>query len=118
MSLELKTAIIRVPRNKEHVKAALIALSRNDADWSGDNGEEYLRKEAKDAGYNNNADYFADKFVDALPKDYVKDAVRPVVEAYVNAWLGHDSYYADYQVEVTEGVAWEMIISLAYIDNE
>lgn len=118
MSLELKTVVICEPRNKRHVKSALVALSCYDADWSGDNGKEHLRKEAKEAGYNNNADYFADKFVDALPNDYVKEAVRPVVESYVNAWMGHDSYYADYQVEVTEGTVGELIISLAYIDNE
>lgn len=118
MSLELKTVIINNVYDKDDIKTALVALSCYDADWSGNNGEEYLRKEAKDAGYDNNAAYFADKFVDALPDSYVKEAVRPVVESYVNAWMGHDSYYADYQVKVTKGTVGELIISLAYIDNE
>lgn len=118
MSLELKTAIVYDINIKKYIKSALITLSCDDADWSGNNGQEYLRKEAKDAGYDNNADYFADKFVDALPEDYVRAAVRPVIESYVNAWIGHDSYYKEYQLEVTDGTVGEMIISLAYIDNE
>ena len=56
MTLTLKRFEIDSP---EDIVGALIELAEIDADFNGENGEEYLWDRAKDAGYKTNAEYLA-----------------------------------------------------------
>ena len=126
MSLNLKTITIDNIEDKEDIKAALIALAGDDGDLLGYNGEEYLRDDAKKAGYNNNADFYADKAIKSLP-DYVYGSHNKLSEAikqFVYDWMESDQYYVDYRVEtclIEQSIDPDnnvgMYISLAYIDE-
>ena len=118
MSLQLSDVRIFDIKDKKEIKTALLCLTECDSDFLGDNGEEYLQDEAKKAGYNNNADFYADKAINSLPDNYDDTDVSAVIRQYVYDWMEHDSYYIDYRVGTTYVSKNSLHVFLAYIDND
>jgi hypothetical protein len=82
---------------------ALDELARNwDKDFSGENGEDYLWEDAKDEGYECNADYvfnyIKESIEDGHYNKYSINSIRyaTIVEDYLDMWLGSDNYYGAY----------------------
>lgn len=87
-----------------------------DNDFSGENGEDYLCEDARDGGYECNADfvyeYMKNSIKDGYYNKYTVDSVRyaTIVEDYLDMWLGGDNYYGEYNYcQPAEGcfaIAW------------
>lgn len=59
----IKTVLINKPGNRESLEIALSILASNiNADFSGDNGDEYLEDEARENGFSTNLDYYLNKY--------------------------------------------------------
>lgn len=91
MTLTLKQFKINGPND---IIDALVSLADIDADFNGENGEEYLWKVAKDAGYDTNATYLAN----TITKN--NNDFESCVKEYVEEWIGKDYYYKDYDVKI------------------
>ena len=96
---------------------ALDSLARLvDNDFSGENGDEYNWEDTIDGGFENNADYVYNYIkVDIEQGYYNKYSVNSVryaqiVEDYLEEWMGHDSYYVNYDYTQPElgsfAIAW------------
>ena len=77
----------------------LVTLGECDADFNGDNGEEYLWEDAEKEGYNSNAVYLADKVVTAHFSNAVNE-VETCVNEFIDQWTDHDTYYSDINIEI------------------
>ena len=92
-------------RDVEDLKAFLSSLSQFDADFTGDNGEEYLWEVAKAEGYECNMDYLIDKVIKDCEEKGITNVAK-IVERYAEAWERSDHYYDSISmqvVQVTEG---------------
>lgn len=90
MLLGLKT--VKVKENtREALLAALAELAKMDADFSGENGIEYLWKEASD--FDSNCEYCIDKV-----KDLKTD--KEIIEKFVSLWIDADGYYESHELDV------------------
>ena len=90
MLLGLKT--VKVKENtREALLAALAELGEMDADFSGENGIEYLWKEASD--FDSNCEYCIDK-VKNLKTD------EEIIEKFVSLWIDADGYYKEHELNV------------------
>ena len=96
---------------------ALDSLARLvDNDFSGENGDEYNWEDTIDGGFENNADYVYNYIkVDIEQGYYNKYSVNSVryaqiVADYLDEWMGHDSYYVNYDYTQPElgsfAIAW------------
>ena len=91
--------------NREDVANALMHLANHDADFCGDNGYEYRWDIAKE--FETNAEY-------ALSVAREESTIISMITRFVFIWMGHDSYYYDYEVSIKEmdGI---VAIAIAYI---
>ena len=91
--LSLIKSNVNIPGDKESLKAALAEISETDADFIGDNGDDYLWDAARAAGFETNFDYVFDQIKD--------DDEKTLIKRFFDFWVGHDSYYEayDYIVE-------------------
>lgn len=91
--------------NKSDVVASLMWIAQSDADFCGDNGYEYLWKEAE--GFECNADY-------VLSVAEKEPTIPKMIRKFFDMWMGKDYYYTDYEVKIKE--LNDMIaISVSYI---
>ena len=80
-------------------KANLISifnqLASHDEDFNGNNGEECLWKEAKEQGYECNADFLINKVLKDIDEDEDLDygKVRKLIYTFLFEWTGYDDYY-------------------------
>lgn len=87
-----------------------------DDDFSGKNGEDYLWEDARDGGYECNADYVYEDIKERIETgdydSFTVDSIRyaTIVEDYLDMWLGGDNYYGEYNYcQPAEGcfaIAW------------
>ena len=105
MTLILKKFEIDSPKD---IVNALVSLAEIDADFNGENGEEYLWEIAKTAGYETNADYLANTIVKS-DHDF-----ESCVRTYVDEWIGKDFYYKGYEMEILKDKN-HYIVALAVI---
>jgi hypothetical protein len=93
--------------NRDDVMDALAHLGENDADFCGDNGYEYRWDIAKE--FETNLEY-------ALSVAQKETTIIGMITAFVDIWMGQDSYYYDYEVSVSElnGI---VAIAIAYITD-
>ena len=90
MLLGLKT--VKVKENtREALLAALTELGEMDADFSGENGIEYLWEEASE--FDSNCEYCLDKV-----KDLKTD--EEVIEKFIRLWIEADNYYKEHELNV------------------
>lgn len=103
ISMEHITDIIA--NTREAAKLFLFNAIQCDNDFNGENGEEYLWEEA--IGFESNAEYcWAEAEKELTP--------REVIEYFVDLWMGADSYYKDYSVEILQHEEI-LFVSLAFI---
>ena len=62
--LSLIKSNVNIPGDKESLKVALAEISETDADFIGDNGDDYLWDDARAAGFETNFDYVFDQIVE------------------------------------------------------
>ena len=93
--------------NRDDVMQALLEISMGDADFSGENGDEYLWEEAK--GFESNADY-------VLSIASQAQSTLNIIRTFVSMWMDRDCYYVDYDLEISElnGI---ISISVAYMTD-
>lgn len=93
--------------NREDVADTLMYFANHDADFCGDNGYEYRWEIAKE--FETNAEY-------ALSVAQKEPTIVGMITKFVDIWMGHDSYYMDYDVSIKEmdGI---VAISIAYITD-
>ena len=93
--------------NREDVANALVLLGHHDADFCGDNGYEYRWEIAKE--FETNLEY-------ALSVAQKESTIIGMITKFVDIWMGHDSYYYDYEVSISEmnGI---VAIAIAYITD-
>ena len=83
----LHSNLIKVEaKNRESLLSALAELSNFDCDFNGENGIEYLWKDAKEKGFTSNLDYLLDKV-----KNIESD--RECIKSFVSEWIDTDNYY-------------------------
>lgn len=80
-------------KTREDLIDALADLGKFDADFCGDNGIEYLWDCVDGNKYESNREYLLD-VVRGLGTD------REVIHTYISTWIGGDSYYQDYELQV------------------
>lgn len=99
----LNLAVVKLGGNeKRHLLDALRELAEIDTNFNGENGEEYLWKEAKEYNesleegskerFYNNMEYLLFQLRD------LND--RELVEQYLAGWIERDHYWAAYEYEV------------------
>ena len=93
--------------NRENVADALMLLGNNDADFCGDNGYEYRWDIAKE--FETNSEY-------ALSVAQKEPTIIGMITRFVDIWMGQDSYYYDYEVDIKEldGI---VAIAIAYVTD-
>lgn len=84
-TLNLTTAVVK-KNTRQGLLDALKELANIDADFNGENGEEYLWDNARESGYESNADYLINDIKD------IKDD-EELINEYIDRWIGGDSYY-------------------------
>lgn len=108
----LKLLVTRVDRENETYKSgilkALETLSECDWDFCGNNGPEYLWEDAKEAGFETNAEYV---FNLASKEDKAED----IIDVYIENWCGNDCYYSEYTYNwVEDDDGYIVSIALAF----
>ena len=93
-------------KTREDLLTALANLGTTDADFSGDNGIEYLWEEA--SKFDSNCEYCLD-----LVKD--KETDEEVISEFIKLWIERDGYYKEHDLEVIYDENGKAeFISLAY----
>lgn len=95
-----------IDNTREAVEDFLMELAVNDNDFNGENGPEYLWECAE--GYECNADY-------ALERARREDTTKDMIHEFIKTWMGNDSYYDDYDIEILE-FENKLAISFVYIE--
>ncbi len=94
-----------IANTREGAKLFLFQTANYDSDFNGDNGYEYLWEDAE--GFETNADYcwsIAEK----------EKTPRLMIEKFISLWMGKDSYYVDYSVEILQHEEI-LFVSLAFV---
>ena len=92
--------IIKNIQSLEDIKNALISLGDIDADFCGDNGEEYLWKAAKKKDFETNAEYLADNVV--YHSGVKNDGVLGFARCFAKKWLYNETYYKSIDINVVK----------------
>lgn len=107
-SINLVTKVM----NKGNLKEKLFEVfSVMDADFTGENGEEYLWGEAKEKGFKSNFDYSLAKAKEKYSS--IKDVINYVIARAVDGWNG---YYEDTEYSVEE-VGNEYVVMIAVVSK-
>lgn len=105
----LKVVII----NDKNIEKELFNLfSSMDADFNGENGEDYLWDNAKDNGFNSNLDYSLFKAREEFGDDLEK-VIKYVISSAQCTW---DGYYSSWSESITKKDN-EFIVALATSSN-
>lgn len=103
--VNLKTVVV----GKENLKEKLFELLNCvDADFTGENGEEYLWSWAKEEGFESNLDY---ELKNAKEKhgDNLEEIIKYVISSAQVTW---DGYYSDWMEEIIR-INEDFIVSIA-----
>lgn len=104
----LYSSLVKVEaKNRESLLDALAELSDFDCDFNGENGVDYLWKDAEEKGFESNLDYLLDKV-----KNIENDA--ECVVRFIGEWMDTDNYYHEYGLNyLTDDEGNIIAISLA-----
>lgn len=99
-----KTIIFETSGRADEIAKALISLGEIDADFSGENGDEYLWTDARRGKFETNADYVANTVVNskAVLKQTAKKGITAYTDAFVKKWLAHEWYYPSLEIDVVK----------------
>ena len=92
INLGLTTAKVN-GKTRDDLLDALRELANVDADFNGENGVDYIWKEAKQAGDENNMEH-----VIRMVRNFQND--EDVIERFVQMWMDNDNYYKEHTVDV------------------
>lgn len=107
-NLNLKTTII----NKDNFEEKLFELlSCLDADLVGENGPEFVSKEALDNGFNSDLDYYINKAL--KENNNLKDIIESVLTQSSIFW---NNYYDDTKISCLE-LEDQLFVSVAVLDR-
>lgn len=116
--LGLTTVKIANVYDKNALKNALLQLVESDCDFNGENGLGYVSDEAKAKGYESEAEYSADFFIEEFlwGENYKDDKrIEKTIENYIDDWFRSDtSYYALHDYTITFIGERGCVISVAY----
>lgn len=108
MTNELHQYCEVVKNNKESMEDLLLSMSYFDMDFTGENGDEYLWEEAREAGFESNALYCL-----SIAKQE-KDAEN-MAYTFLSMWMQHDcNYYIEYDISI-RSVDNYIFVALSYI---
>lgn len=94
MNKKSKLYVVDFERDSpESISKAFTILSSDDNDFNGKNGYDYLWKDAKEKGFENNLEYLTDKV-----KDY---PFISAVNVFLKEWLSSSSFYTDYEYVIS-----------------
>lgn len=79
-------------KTRKDLFVALVELGEMDCDFNGENGTEYLWYNVNENKYESNMEYLLDTLEAENDKDFI--------EQFVSKWIGCDSYYKDYILNV------------------
>jgi len=97
-------------KTRNDLLAALATLGEMDADFCGDNGEEYLWDEAEEEEFESNMEYLLNN-IKGIQSD------KELIENFIERWIAFDSYYKDHALEVIydkNGKAEYIALALVY----
>lgn len=80
-------------KTRKDLLDALATLSESDADFTGENGIDYLWEVVDKKKHDSNMAYLLDKV-----KDNASD--KEVIEEFIDSWIGADGYYKAHCLEV------------------
>ena len=99
--------VFELSRVYEHdIASALANIAECDADFSGENGEDYLWDKAKLAGYDSNLEYCLDAI-----KDVKLDSEK--IKKFMHLWLDNDDYYINPEWKIVCD-SYDEIIAIAF----
>ena len=87
-ALSIEMGVIRQGFEREDL---LTYIAQIDSDASGENGEEYLLPQAKEAGYASNAEMWVDIAMDLYPE--TERIVKSVMTSLISTWMDYCRYY-------------------------
>lgn len=104
-SINLVTTIM----NKENLKEKLFEVfSKVDADFTGENGDDYLWNEAKEKGFMSNLEYSLEE----AKIKYSGDTENIIREVIKNAQTTWDGYYSDWAEQIISN-GEDVIVSIS-----
>ena len=71
-----------------------------DADFSGENGPDYLWDESRDAGFDSNAKFIANLAVYDPKANSKKYGIKAYTDKFTEHWLAYDRKYSEYYSEI------------------
>jgi hypothetical protein len=101
LTVEHKT-IIKSISSPEDILDVLVGLGEIDADFSGDNGDEYLWDAAKKKKFDTNAKYLANKVVFGASANTKKYGIKAYTDKFAKEWLANDHYYDSLVIDVVK----------------
>ena len=106
--------------SRMEIERTMIKLCECDNDMNGENGDESLWDEAKEAGFASNAEYLARFTMNALPlgTELTTPLIEELFDKFVQAWVGHDSYYLGYDVGVKSVGLNKIVVGLALFHED
>lgn len=108
---EIMHTLVECTGTNNSFLAALRELAEFDCDFNGENGPEYLRKEAMEAGADSNLDYIIN-----MLHNEIEEGISHVdaLHKFFKYWLETDSYYGNYSFKYLANKNNEVrVISLA-----
>lgn len=125
MTINNKTIIKRID-SPDDIRDVLIELGEIDADFNGDNGDEYLWPAAKRKNFDTNAQYLANKVVFGGSANTKKYGIKAYTDKFAREWLAKEGYYNSLDIDVVKldgyaedanitGIYAFSIIATAYI---
>lgn len=112
MDLRLNVDVVN---NLQELKDSLCNLAiNNDLDFIGDNGEEYLWKVSKEAGYTSNLDYVVEYLLGNKTYESGLEGLKKYCADFLNNWLGQDAFYERYDFEINE-VEGKYVVSITWV---
>ena len=104
LNVHNKTVVFKTNGCADEIASALVKLGEIDADFSGENGEEYLWSVSKRNKFETNAEYVAHKVVTnkAVMRQEAKKGIKAYTDAFVKEWLKLEGYYNNMEIDVVK----------------
>ena len=97
-----KNLVIKNIQAPEDIIDVLVQLGNVDADFNGENGDEYLWPIAAKKGFESNAAYLADYVVFHSNANSKKYGVKSYTDRFVKEWLKRESFYTSIEIDIVK----------------
>lgn len=96
-----KKLVIKEIYDLSDVETALVELGTIDSDFCGSNGDDFLWEEAKDKGFETNAEFLAN-YVTSYSERLPNKSVVDYCNRFTEEWMKRDSYYSYIVIDVVK----------------